>query len=438
MSQKQVECSSPISEGSSVAFSPYLDSELSSGEEQISLFRALSFDEGGSNTNFVSARRVTPSSDSKLIQPAFFSYENPRLVSTLGKELISQCEEALQYNLYPLEVYEGVTGAFMMKKRGGGFAGVFKAEESMSRRASYSFDVSNLDAGLRRSDQSVREVAAFLLDHGYFARVPETLMVRVNTRIFKGSPVLVDYSPLPPELWKLSSKSNPDMNPAAAQEYSHGQSVNRWLIGSLQRFIKHDCDAYDVSHTFFDVEQVHHLGIFDVRTLNTDRHEGNVLVQFKNKEDLTEGVDLVPIDHGVILPDYENVNIKGNFCWMLWPQSKQPFSDESKNYIKDLDAFADRLKLIRMLGSKVSPKCLMSLIFGTLLLKIGVLEFGLTLYEIGELIVGDFSKALTTDQEFTSPFVDLIKTHCNGPEDQVVESFSQALRVYLAENKTRV
>ena len=49
-------------------------------------------------------------------------------------------------------------------------------------------------------------------------------------------------------------------------------------VGSLQAYVKHDATAEDVSSSIFPVEEVHRIGLLDLRLLNIDRHHGNILV----------------------------------------------------------------------------------------------------------------------------------------------------------------
>ena len=119
-----------------------------------------------------------------------------------------------------------------------------------------------------------REVAAYLLDYGGFAGVPQTV---------------------------------------------------QFEDGSAQRFAVHDKQSWDVLPGRFDSESVRAVALLDLRLLNCDRHGGNLLV---HKE------TLIPIDHTYILPsslaelDYE---------WMFFPQSKTPFTTEELSYIRSLD-----------------------------------------------------------------------------------------------------
>lgn len=55
----------------------------------------------------------------------------------------------------------------------------------------------------------------------------------------------------------------------------------------------------------FDVEEVHKVGILDVRIVNCDRNDANILVKKSiiNKDKPRKVMRLIPIDHGLCFPD---------------------------------------------------------------------------------------------------------------------------------------
>lgn len=115
--------------------------------------------------------------------------------------------------------------------------------------------------------------------------------------------------------------------------------------GSLQAFAEHKCDANDMSPSHFSADNVHRIGIFDVRLLNCDRHTGNLLVrECGGREAFARRApySLVPIDHGYALPEALD---NPYFEWLFWPQTSIPFSDEAKAYVARLDAAADAAML---------------------------------------------------------------------------------------------
>lgn len=72
------------------------------------------------------------------------------------------------------------------------------------------------------------------------------------------------------------------------------------------------------------------------------------------------------------------------FDWLYWPQAHQPYSPNTVNYIKSLDAEKD-IELLKFYGWDISPECARTLRVSTMLLKKGV-ERGLTPFAIGSIM----------------------------------------------------
>ncbi|KAJ4916621.1 hypothetical protein Rs2_02171 [Raphanus sativus] len=91
----------------------------------------------------------------------------------------------------------------------------------------------------------------------------------------------------------------------------------------------------------FPVSALHRIGILDIRILkNTDRHSGNrnLLVKKLDGVGMFGQVELIPIDHGLCLPE----NLEDlYFEWIHWPQASIPFSEEEMKYIASRDPFED-------------------------------------------------------------------------------------------------
>ena len=176
-----------------------------------------------------------------------------------------------------------------------------------------------------------REVAAYLLDHGHSAGVPTTVEVELM-----------------------------------------GEH------GSLQQFVHCDGDASS-GWNRFKTDVVHRVGVLDIRMLNCDRHEGNLLcVRDPGAEDVAQSLTLVPIDHGYALPEGGLQDLE--FDWAMFPQSKQPFAEDTLRYIAALDADAD-VRLLSQMG--FSEDVTDNLKAATLVLQ-HASGRGYTLREIGE------------------------------------------------------
>ncbi|KAI3826399.1 hypothetical protein L1987_00447 [Smallanthus sonchifolius] len=197
-----------------------------------------------------------------------------------------------------------------------------------------------------------REVAAYLLDHDHFANVPLTAMIKITHSVFNVN--------------------------------EGGGDKNISKLASIQQFIPHDCDASEHGTSSFPTADVHRVGILDIRIFNTDRHAGNLLVK-KLNDDGVQRFELIPIDHGLCLPeDLEDPY----FEWIHWPQASIPFTEEELKYIKDLDPYKDANMLESELPM-IKKTCHHVLIMSTIFLKEAAAH-GLSLSEIGEMMSRKF------------------------------------------------
>ena len=150
--------------------------------------------------------------------------------------------------------------------------------------------------------------------------------------------------------------------------------------GSLQEYVENGGSAEDMGSNSFSTDEVHRIGILDVRLLNLDRHLGNLLVQ--RGED--GAPHLIPIDHGFILPSYTDL-ADVHLEWTFWRQCLEPFSNTTLRYIARLDPIADAARL-RNLG--IRDEALVSMVFSSLLLQHAARE-GLTLFHIAQMAQRD-------------------------------------------------
>jgi hypothetical protein len=217
----------------------------------------------------------------------------------------------------------------------------------------------------RRALKNRREVAAYQLDHFGFAGVLPCLEVQVEHR-----------------------------------------------PGVLQSFLEHeetaDEDEFGRNQILaLPVREVHKIGILDLRLFNEDRHGGNLLLDFggQSTSSSTSVISpsspsgsggsprIVPIDHEDTLPDWRRLG-NATFCWHNWPQSKEPFDDETLSYIRGLSPARDAqiLRDLRFLDGSISTYRICCT-----LLKRGAAR-GLSLRELGDMVVrpgilGDYCDA---------------------------------------------
>ncbi|CAM6092758.1 unnamed protein product [Calypogeia fissa] len=307
-----------------------------------------------------------------------FEIVGGQICSPSLKRLIRETVKAIESGVQPHPASGGLGGAYYFRNRKGESAAIVKPtdEEPFAPNNPKGFVGKTLgQPGLKRSirvgETGVREVAAYLLDHNHFANVPSTVLVKAAHPIFNVNP-----------------------NNSIVQREGSSSAVPVSKICSYQQFVKHDFDASEHGTSRFPVSQVHRIGILDVRILNTDRHAGNILVRQTKSEDapqlsgsaawersLGNEVVLIPIDHGLCLP--ENLE-DPYFEWLHWPQASMPFSEEELQYIASLDPFKD-VEMLRKELPMLREAALRTLVICTLFLQRGAAA-GLTLAEIGGMM----------------------------------------------------
>eukprot|EP00754_Rhynchopus_humris_P012578 Rhum_TRINITY_DN14297_c22_g1::Rhum_TRINITY_DN14297_c22_g1_i1::g.78799::m.78799 len=232
-----------------------------------------------------------------------------------------------------------VSGTFILKTRLGS-AVVKPAALEAAARLNPKGHTSGAKEGFAPELGYRREV--FAAEVGAFAGVPETVEVAVPGRLLGVS--------------------------------AAGGDEGASYASSAQAFVPGCSQSWDAGPGGYSTEDVHRIGILDLRLLNCDRHGGNILV--KDAERDAEGKRrLVPIDHGYTLPthiadlDYE---------WQHWPQSKKAFSDDLLAYVAAIDVEAEAAAAERC-GIEADAVALFKA--ATLVVQIGCAQ-GLTLSEL--------------------------------------------------------
>lgn len=294
------------------------------------------------------------------------------------KRIVDEIAKAMECGVEPVPVSGGLGGAYYFRNSRGESIAIMKPtdEEPFAPNNPKGFVGKMLgQPGLKRAvrvgETGVREVAAYLLDHGEFAKVPPTVLVKVSHHVFH-------------------------VNSATSVQKGPGKACSPVAkIASCQQFVHHDFDASDHGSSRFSVAAVHRIGILDVRIFNTDRHAGNILVRKVSAFDrqgawcrsnvhVNEALELIPIDHGLCLPEALE---DPYFEWLHWPQASVPFSEEELDYIRKLDEIKDVEKLREGLPM-LREACLRMLILSTTFLKKAAAA-GLCLAEIGEMMTRD-------------------------------------------------
>jgi len=285
-------------------------------------------------------------------------YVDTQVPCTQGlRTLVTACFEHMRAGTLPRLTDEGTGATYILRDTDHRNLAVFKPkdEEAFAPQNPRGYlgpeNTPGLRQGVLSTQQAAREVAAFLLDHGEFARVPETALVHAKH----------------PKFSKVKTKS--------------GDKVV-WKIGAFQRFVETKDTAGNFAAQVFSATDVHKIGILDIRIANLDRNDGNMLIRVGKSQTGSVRYELVPIDHGLSLPDCLEV-YTDDIAWMEWPQAKKPFAQKELDYIQKLSGSKDARLLAKCLG--VRRECLRLMEVTTKLLQLGA-DHGLTLYEIGTIM----------------------------------------------------
>ncbi|KAI9913121.1 hypothetical protein PsorP6_005979 [Peronosclerospora sorghi] len=226
---------------------------------------------------------------------------------------------------------------------------------------------SGLRRGILSGEACERELAAYLLDKvstslgmyrglvfvmqpDHFAGVPATSLVEARHPVFN---------------------------------YTSSDGVLHFKKGSLQEFVRHDDVVSDMAPNLFSTHQVHKIVLLDMRLLNTDRNDANILVR-KQRSPTTGRTDyeLIPIDHGYCLPHFLEIGWC-DWCWYNWPQLLKPLSTEDRAYVLSLSALTDADRLAKEIPLRSA--CRRNMIIASMVLQKGV-RADLVLFEIARII----------------------------------------------------
>lgn len=300
------------------------------------------------------------------IRPLYNDTEPPGFAT-----LVEQAKQGVAKGLVGKLAIDGTGGTYFLRNAQKKEVLVFKPadEEAFApnnpRGHSGRMGQQSFRPGVLSGEGHLREVAAYILDHNGFAGVPQTARMEVANRLLGSS-----RANLPYQVSKLQQNE---------QEPNASKPKTKVKVGSMQAFVKADDVAANLSPSMFPIHEVHKIAVLDIRMVNTDRNDANILVV--NRSESREAF-LVPIDHAFCLPDTLEIAWT-DWAWLDWPQAKQPVDEATKAYVRDLDIHRD----IDLLKSRLSIRepCLRLMRITHMLLQRGITR-GCTLFQIGSII----------------------------------------------------
>ena len=320
------------------------------------------------------------------------------------KKLMEEIRHGFMEGLIPNLLLGGTSGTYSLRNTNKETVALFKPidEEAFApnNQKGYTgkFGQESFRKGVLSGEGSIREVATYILDVSNFFSVPETTFIEISHPIFNknindlfsiddesigkirnsivhsfvlenlvSSDVLIDSKyrqgrinslKYPSKFNKMNLNSKDDFsnmvcmknnknsiekdkNIQSSKSNDSKYNLIKKKYGSLQRFMKSNDIAANFSNSLFSVEEVHKIAILDIRILNCDRNDENILVV--KKRDKTTGkcfYRLVPIDHSLSFPDCIKIQ-EYEMVWMGWEQSQKPFSKEMLKYIEKIDILED-------------------------------------------------------------------------------------------------
>eukprot|EP00326_Haptolina_ericina_P033205 CAMPEP_0181244184 /NCGR_PEP_ID=MMETSP1096-20121128/42712_1 /TAXON_ID=156174 ORGANISM="Chrysochromulina ericina, Strain CCMP281" /NCGR_SAMPLE_ID=MMETSP1096 /ASSEMBLY_ACC=CAM_ASM_000453 /LENGTH=739 /DNA_ID=CAMNT_0023340691 /DNA_START=48 /DNA_END=2266 /DNA_ORIENTATION=+ len=374
-----------------------------------------------------------------------------------GARLLASIQHGLAMGIAPQLAMDGTGGTYILRGARREALAAFKPrdEEAFTpnnpRGLIGKLGQPGIHPSVLSGESHLREFLAYKLDWGGFAGVPLTLLAEAMHQAF-----YVD-SRLP--LSRYGTK-----------------------VGSLQQWVRYDDLASDLGPSTFPIHEVHKVALLDMRLLNTDRNDANILVRKANKHarggheadspppgegsngegacgamrrgadvgqgsggggdgghcvrdeadgalgvegegegsdrsaaegghDATRGdsaerggaggrcgadhgeerrfrpisqgeaLELIPIDHGGCLPSQPEV-VWYNWCWLSWPQLREPLAEPILEYIRSLDVHREGKLLV---DAGVPPQAVRANRCATLLIQRGV-ACGLDLYDVAMLL----------------------------------------------------
>ncbi|KAK8795473.1 hypothetical protein WA158_000130 [Blastocystis sp. Blastoise] len=291
----------------------------------------------------------------------FISLHGCSYVPPEFQEALTACRIGFTQGLHPELALDGSGGTYFLRDRYRKKRLCFKPfdEEPYEVNNPRGFEGTGGCVGFRQGIHSgegyKREIAAYLLDRSGFFRVPPTL----PARIFHPSFSFLNDNPSP-------------------------------KLGSLQMFV----DSRDIAGNWgpskFSIQEVQKICLLDIYILNTDRNDANILL---TDDDYSGHFSFIPVDHGYSLPDRPEIS-EYSWCWLDWPQVKQPWTPECQEYIRNINVDNDSYMLYTNLG--IRKICLIYMRISGILLQLS-LEYNLSPYQVACIYirrgVGDEEKS---------------------------------------------
>lgn len=250
----------------------------------------------GRNTVLLVQRKALEGRNS-FIEP-YGDIQNNRFPSAIAN-MINEIMKGMALGLGPQLAFDGTAGTYFMRDQNRSNIGIFKPidEEAYApnnpRGYVGDFGQTSFRSGVLSGEGVIREVASYLLDSAHFSSVPATIFAECMHPSFNNSiSQEIDSSQLESSSKAYSNVISSLIEPSLVEQSSssttdtlktsmHPHTKIGMKYGSLQSFVHADDVASNLSSDLFSVDEVHKIAILDLRILNLDRNDGNILVKKK-------------------------------------------------------------------------------------------------------------------------------------------------------------
>lgn len=189
--------------------------------------------------------------------------------------------------------------------------------------AKQEFDTSN-SGGYKKGGGAIREALGYELSQKLGGNVPKTRLMSGHSQKFN-------------QVGRLNKRTESEKYDSSPTQVGSYQQLAQNTT-SLSSYLIDRRESEDAKSPNLDPDSLQKMAMQDIMTLNTDRHEGNVLVDPSGK--------LIPIDHGQILPGNEMAGAKLGqqslnktyWAWQRLKGAEKQFSHKNKRLISGINA----------------------------------------------------------------------------------------------------
>ena len=265
-----------------------------------------------------------------------------KLPSKKCKKIVKQVLRGMNLRLNPEISSQGFSGSYFLLNHNKSRKVIFKPrhEEPFAplnpKGFKGSLGTEIHQSGIKSGELYLREAAAYLMDNQKIFGVPETFLAVVEHPFFKESHkkrdiMGVSYS-IPEQIiggCQMTNLLQENLN----NEFNRLNlklTNNNARVGSIQKIISNARNISEISIRKISAYEIQKIALFDLRILNADRNEGNLLFKKENGK-----IKLIPIDHGMSMGNKLQIR-KSELIWTSYPQIHLPLDPRLVKYVNEL------------------------------------------------------------------------------------------------------